>query len=97
LLAWYQQTIDTACSERRDVRPNHPGHMAQIGWNAGPRHARVWGPAKSYTKKLDTETRVEHDLDAVAALSLTWAVTKAVAPSNLSDHIENVGKIENRL
>ncbi|KAK6974417.1 hypothetical protein R3P38DRAFT_3482432 [Favolaschia claudopus] len=88
LLAWYQQTIDAACAERRNVRPNHPGHMAQIGWNAGPRHARVFQAAKSYTKNLDLETRIEHDLDSVAALSLTWALVKALAPSDIPDTIE---------
>ncbi|KAK7036891.1 hypothetical protein R3P38DRAFT_2517117, partial [Favolaschia claudopus] len=88
LLAWYQQTIDAACAERRNVRPNHPGHMAQIGWNAGPRHARVFQAAKSYTKNLDLETRIEHDLYSVAALSLTWALLKALAPSDIPDTIE---------
>ncbi|KAK7045248.1 hypothetical protein R3P38DRAFT_3347404 [Favolaschia claudopus] len=88
LLEWYQHTIEHACAERRDVRPNHPGHMAQVGYNAGPFHARVFGTAKSYTKNLDEETRTEHDLDAIAAITILWALAKALAPADITEAIE---------
>ncbi|KAK6972311.1 hypothetical protein R3P38DRAFT_2668552 [Favolaschia claudopus] len=88
LLEWYQHTIEHACAERRDVRPNHPGHMAQVGYNAGPYHARVFGTAKSYTKNLDEETRTEHDLDAIAAITILWALAKALAPTDITEAIE---------
>ncbi|KAF8145312.1 hypothetical protein K438DRAFT_1782054 [Mycena galopus ATCC 62051] len=50
LYDWLFQVIVTACAERRDVRPNHPGTMVQVGWNTGPRHAPMtltWSLAKS--------------------------------------------------
>lgn len=62
--------------------------MVQIGWNAGPKHARVWGLAKSYTKKLDEDTKVDHDKDAVALISLVWNIAKAALPEEVTGHIE---------
>lgn len=46
----------------------------QFGWNAGPRHARVFGLAKSFTKDLDDETKISHDTDIIAAMNLVWGV-----------------------
>lgn len=62
--------------------------MAQIGWNAGPRHATVWGLAKSYTKKLDSTARVEHDKDAISLLTLCWSLSKAYLPAEVILPIE---------
>ncbi|KAK7015973.1 hypothetical protein R3P38DRAFT_2615944 [Favolaschia claudopus] len=88
ILEWFQRTIDDAVDERRNVRPSHPGSMVQIGWNAGPFHARVFGLAKSYTKNLNEETRTAHDLDAIAAINVAWALTKAVTPTDVTRIIE---------
>ncbi|KAK7015814.1 hypothetical protein R3P38DRAFT_3570456 [Favolaschia claudopus] len=38
---WFQDVIDTAVNERRDVRPKSDGTMVQLGYNAGP---RKWVP-----------------------------------------------------
>ncbi|KAJ7511958.1 hypothetical protein B0H11DRAFT_1700203, partial [Mycena galericulata] len=64
------------------------GHMAQIGWNAGPRHARVFGLAKSYTKNLDDKTKIDHDHDAIAAANIVWGVSKTWFPTDTINNIE---------
>ncbi|KAJ7650551.1 hypothetical protein FB45DRAFT_1077286 [Roridomyces roridus] len=83
LYRFIRKLIQVACDERRNVRPTHNGTMVQIGWNAGPRHARIFGLAKSYTKKIDGETAIDHDLDAIAALNLTWNFAKSFLPEEL--------------
>ena len=62
--------------------------MAQIGLNMGPRHARVLGFAKSYSKKLDDATKILHDRDIVGAVSFIWALMHVVAPQEVTSHIE---------
>ena len=62
--------------------------MVQLGWNAGPRHARVWGLAVSYRKKLDEEVKASHDQDAIALVTLTWSLAKANLPAQVIEHIE---------
>jgi hypothetical protein len=62
--------------------------MVQLGWNAGPRHARVFGLAKSYRKKVDPETMVAHDEDIIAALTIMWALVRSVMPSEVMDGVE---------
>lgn len=64
--------------------------MVQLGWNAGPRHAHVWGLAKSYTKVLDEEIKAGHDEDAVALLTLCWSIAKATVPIQVMGKIERV-------
>ncbi|KAJ7924665.1 hypothetical protein B0H13DRAFT_1601450, partial [Mycena leptocephala] len=59
----------------------HPGKMVQVGWNAGPRHARIFGLAISYTKKLDKATVVDHDLDTIGTLTLLWSIVKSLLPA----------------
>jgi hypothetical protein len=44
--------------------------MVQLGWNAGPQHARVWGLTKSFNRKIDMDTMVERDEDAIALMTL---------------------------
>jgi hypothetical protein len=51
--------------------------MVQIGWNAGPQHARVWGLAKSFNRKINQETMAEWDEDVIALLMLCWSLAKA--------------------
>ncbi|KAJ7787208.1 hypothetical protein B0H14DRAFT_2399805, partial [Mycena olivaceomarginata] len=71
----------------------HPGVMTQAGYNAGPRHARIFGLAKSYTKVLDSATMVQHDKDVISAMSLTWSVCRSFLPTNLISKIN--GYLEN--
>lgn len=54
--------------------------MSQIGYNAGPRHCRVFGTAKSYNKKISLATMIEHDLDAMALLNLMWGFARVHMP-----------------
>ena len=61
--------------------------MVQLGWNAGPWHAHVWGLAKSYCKKVDEEVMIDHDQEAIA-LVLCWSLAKANLPSKVMAHIE---------
>jgi hypothetical protein len=62
--------------------------MAQVGWNAGPQHATIWGLAQSYCKKLDSGTKIEHDRDAISLLTLCWSLSKAYMPSDVIAPIE---------
>lgn len=71
------------------LQPSHPGKMVQIGWNAGPRHAHVFGLTKSFTKNLDDATKTDHDHDAIAAANIAWAVAKAWLPTDITNTIEN--------
>ena len=57
--------------------------MNQIGINLGPRHARVLGWAKSYTKSLDQEARFSHDQDAIGAASISWSLFQAAMPQEI--------------
>jgi hypothetical protein len=57
--------------------------MTQVGINLGPRHARVLGWAKSYTKSLDQEARFIHDQDAIAAASISWSLFQAAMPQEI--------------
>jgi len=62
--------------------------MVQLGWNAGPRNATIWGLAKSYVRKLDMDTMISRDEDIIAVISLFWSLVKAVMPTDVTDHIE---------
>ncbi|KAJ7924797.1 hypothetical protein B0H13DRAFT_1601310, partial [Mycena leptocephala] len=64
------------------------GTMVQVGWNMGPRHAREYGLAKSYTINLDRDTTVDHDGDVAAAMTLTWGICKSFLPVDLTGSIE---------
>ena len=61
--------------------------MIQIGWNLGPRHARVLGLAKSYSKILDQKTAVEHDEDAIGLLAIMWGLVKGLMPSDVTTEV----------
>lgn len=63
--------------------------MTQLGYNAGPRHARVWGLAKSFTKKLPLDTQVQRDRDCVALVSMVWSMIQANMPSEVVDPMED--------
>ncbi|KAI0057689.1 hypothetical protein BV25DRAFT_1812114 [Artomyces pyxidatus] len=72
------------------LQPTHTGAMVQLGWNAGPRHARVWGLAKSFTKNLSANDRYAADQRAVAALSLMWSFVRTCLPLEIVDAVEDV-------
>ena len=55
----------------------------------GPRHARVLGWAKSFTKVLDQETMASHDEDAVGAVSIVWSLIQSVMPRDVLDCVDN--------
>ncbi|KAH9835213.1 uncharacterized protein C8Q71DRAFT_870583 [Rhodofomes roseus] len=85
LYQWLFDIAETACSERRDTRwaniqPKHPGKMVQVGLNGGPRHARVLGWAKSYTKVLSRDSREQHDTDIIGATGIVWSLIQSAAP-----------------
>jgi hypothetical protein len=63
--------------------------MVQVGWNAGPRHARVWGLAKSFNRKIDKATMIGRDEDVIALLTLCWSLAKASMPREVMDTIED--------
>ncbi|KAJ7436557.1 hypothetical protein FB451DRAFT_1061694, partial [Mycena latifolia] len=65
------------------------GSMVQFGWNAGPRHARVFGLAKSFTKDLDDSTKIDHDNDIIAATTVVWGVAKAWLPTDITEAIDS--------
>ncbi|KAJ6613652.1 hypothetical protein B0H10DRAFT_2191846 [Mycena sp. CBHHK59/15] len=88
ILEWVQHTVDVATEERRNVRPDHLGKMVQVGYNAGPRHAHVFGCPKSYNKNLDEDTKINHDHDVIAAVNIVWAASKAWLPTDITDNIE---------
>ncbi|KAF8179186.1 hypothetical protein BJ912DRAFT_1045174 [Pholiota molesta] len=91
LYTWLTEVVHEACNERRNVRPTHPGHMAQFGLNAGARHVCALGQAKSYTKDLDQGTRINHDTDVIGAVSITWSLIRSVMP------IEVLGEVDRAL
>jgi hypothetical protein len=55
----------------------------------GARHARVLGWAKSYTKKLGGQVMVEHDLDAVGALSIMWSLVQSIMPTKILNQVNS--------
>ncbi|KAJ7340635.1 hypothetical protein DFH08DRAFT_704325, partial [Mycena albidolilacea] len=65
----------------------HPGVMTQAGYSASPRHARIFGLAKSYNKALDSAMMVQHDKDVISAMSLTWSVYRSFLPTDLISKI----------
>lgn len=57
--------------------------MVQTGFNTGPRHAKAFGLAVSYTKKLQEATKELHDREIVAAGSLLWNLVLGNMPSEV--------------
>ncbi|KAA1480092.1 hypothetical protein DENSPDRAFT_789943, partial [Dentipellis sp. KUC8613] len=66
----------------------HPGKMVQMGLNAGPRHARILGWAKSYTKKLTPQAQEDHDRDVIGATGIVWSLIKSVAPVEIMEYVD---------
>ena len=61
--------------------------MVQVGLNMGPRHARVLGWAKSYTKNLDNSERIIQDQEVIGAASLMWSLIQSVVPHEITEHV----------
>jgi hypothetical protein len=49
---------------------------------------QCFGLAKSFTKKLDKDTLIDRDEDAVAALSIFWALVRSLMPLEVVEHVE---------
>lgn len=62
--------------------------MVQTGLNLGPRHARILGHAKSFTKNLDEADLVDQDDEVIAAASLTWHFARVYLPSDIISAID---------
>ncbi|KAF8226566.1 hypothetical protein L208DRAFT_1301335 [Tricholoma matsutake] len=77
LYKWASGVVAHACYDQHNVQPNHDGSMVQLGWNAGPQHARVWGLAKSFNQKINKATMIEQDEDAIALMTLCLSLAKA--------------------
>lgn len=63
--------------------------MVQLGWNAGPHHATIWGLAKSYDRKIDEETMAAHDEDILAAVSIFWGLVQVKMPVEVTSHVNS--------
>ncbi|KAF8883862.1 hypothetical protein BD779DRAFT_1443531, partial [Infundibulicybe gibba] len=64
------------------------GHMAQVGWNAGPRHCVVSGLAKSFSKSLSPEEYISRDQDAIALVTLFWSLARVTIPMEVISIID---------
>lgn len=69
-------------------QPTHPGTMVQVGLCMGPRHARVLGPAVSYTKKLPEDEKMQQDRAIVGLTGIIWATVKSAAPLETTIHAD---------
>ena len=61
----------------------------------GPQNAHVLGLAKSFMKKIDQDTKVEHDQDAVGVISLSWGLMEKLMPHKVinetNQHLRDLG------
>jgi hypothetical protein len=58
--------------------------MTQVGYNAGPCQARIFGLAKSYNKVLDSARMVQPDKDVISAM----CACRSFLPINLISKID---------
>ncbi|KAG1798268.1 uncharacterized protein HD556DRAFT_1440608 [Suillus plorans] len=86
LLSYVNDIIDEAVNDRKGVRPTHGGELIQFGWNAGPRHARVFGLVNNLTnkKRLSMTTRQQKGSCALGILALSWNLLVASLPAEVS-------------
>ncbi|KAJ7704140.1 hypothetical protein B0H16DRAFT_1638106, partial [Mycena metata] len=62
-LAWLKNVVDVAVQQRRDVRPDAPGKIVQVGFNTGPpATTTVWAAAKTWLP-TDITHRIDHKLE----------------------------------
>lgn len=77
-------------AHNQGLQPTHYGEIVQTGYNAGPRHARIFGYAKSFTaSKLSNAAREEQDSQIVGAASLTWQFSRVSLPTEIMDEIDS--------
>ncbi|KAH8103629.1 hypothetical protein BXZ70DRAFT_926698 [Cristinia sonorae] len=89
LVEWFTSVINSAVRDRRNVRPNHIGNMVQIGYNTGPRHAKVTGLAKSFQRTLTPDKMAASDTEVIGMVSLFWSLMKAWLPQDVIAQITN--------
>lgn len=63
--------------------------MVQIGLNMGPRHARILGWAKSFTRNLSDKEMIQQDTDLLGGMSLLWALIKAYLPTDVTKPVQH--------
>jgi hypothetical protein len=63
--------------------------MVQIGLNMGPRHARILGWAKSFTRNLSDNQMIQQDTDLLGGMSLLWALIKAYLPTDVTQPVQD--------
>ncbi|KAF9062951.1 hypothetical protein BDP27DRAFT_1232880, partial [Rhodocollybia butyracea] len=71
------------------------GTMTQAGLNMGARDCRVFGRAKSFTKKLTAMQMIDHDRDIIGAVSVFCSLAQAVLPTDVMSAIHNYMDNEN--
>ncbi|KAG2132169.1 hypothetical protein BD769DRAFT_1354828, partial [Suillus cothurnatus] len=61
------------------------GDLIQFSWNAGPRHAHVFGLVNNLTsKRLSMTARQQKDSRALGILALSWNLLVASLPAEVS-------------
>ncbi|KAF5367255.1 hypothetical protein D9757_011702 [Collybiopsis confluens] len=50
-------------------------------------HCRIFGAAKSFTKKLTDEQMIHHDHDIIGAVSVFWAICQAILPEEVTSAV----------
>ncbi|KAI6125327.1 hypothetical protein EDD17DRAFT_1771376 [Pisolithus thermaeus] len=89
LIDHVNEVIDGVIHNRRGVRPTHGGKLIQYGWNAGPRHARVFGLVRNVAnKKLNGEELAAQDKSILGIMSLTWNLLIAALPKEVIDPVK---------
>ncbi|KAI0788931.1 hypothetical protein BC629DRAFT_1288256, partial [Irpex lacteus] len=64
------------------------GKIVPTGLNLGPRHGRILGHAKSFTKNLNETDLVDQDNEVISAASLTWHFFRIYLPSDVIPAID---------
>lgn len=63
--------------------------MVQLGYNAGPRHCRIFGLVNNFkSTKLALETKSKQDEQAIGALSFFWHLIRSHAPKEVVESVE---------
>ncbi|KIM50385.1 hypothetical protein SCLCIDRAFT_34337 [Scleroderma citrinum Foug A] len=84
ILDYVNEVISEAVNDCKGAHPNHGGELIQYGWNAGPRHAHVFGLVKNMTcKKLTADEQHKKDGDILGILALTWNLLTSTLPEKV--------------
>lgn len=71
-------------------KPNHDGHMAQVGVNMGARQARSLSLAISFTKEPSVPAKISQDTDIVGSGGIVWSMARMCLPLEITQHIEDM-------